>query len=101
ECEDNNLDSPFYDMLVYNNNLDFAVTYHYSADDALYNVNAIPEPLVSNFLATDGQDIFVRVTTIYDDEIFQTTSFKLWIHELPTAYPLPTVVSCEINGAGL
>jgi len=98
---ENRFDLTTYSSVVYNNNLDFTATYHLTENDAQFRLNPIEEPLVSNFVATNGQEIFVRVTKNDDFEIFEVTSFKIWLYPNPTVPNLPELVSCEVAGSGI
>ncbi|MDN3708077.1 choice-of-anchor L domain-containing protein [Myroides ceti] len=102
-CADqpNSFDLTVQSAIVYHGALGYTVTYHHSEDDANSNTGAIQEPELSNYQATDGETIWVRVENDQNVDEFGVTSFRLFIHPLPVANTnrLP-MYGCEINGSG-
>ncbi len=87
--------------LVYNNNTGYAVTYHNTEAAAEANTGAITEPLLSNYTATSGETIWVRVTSINSPQVYAVTSFRLWVNALPSVNPdAGPMYGCEIPGTG-
>ncbi|MDN3705665.1 T9SS type B sorting domain-containing protein [Myroides ceti] len=102
-CADqpNSFDLTVQSAIVYYGQLGYLVTYHHSLNEANSNTGAIQEPELSNYQATDGETIWVRVSQEDNISIYATTSFRLFIHPLPVANTnrLP-MYGCEINGSG-
>ena len=87
--------------LVYNNNTGYTVTYHNTEAAAEANTGAIQEPLLSNYTATNGETIWVRVTSINSPQVYAVTSFKLWVYTAPAVNPnAGPMYGCEIPGTG-
>ncbi len=102
-CNDqpNSFDLTVYDDVVYYGNIGYEVTYYNSLADADAYENAITEPLLSNYTATSGETIWVRVSKITNPSIYNTTSFRLWVNALPSVNPdAGPMYGCEIPGTG-
>ena len=96
-----NLNQQTTQILGDQNSNEFLVTYHQTEDDAIENMEALNE----NYLAYDGQVIYIRLENIQTG-CFDTTQFSVIIHELPFASitdqviclnDLPLMVSAYTN----
>lgn len=83
--------------IVYNNTPGFTVTYHTTQAGALAGNNAIPTADLATFAGTDGQTIYVRVQSDANAEAYATTSFRLYIEEVPTIFPVTEIFGCPVN----
>ncbi|MDM1044230.1 T9SS type B sorting domain-containing protein [Myroides sp. 1354] len=83
--------------IVYNNAPGFTVTYYTTQADAATGNNAIPTADLANFTGTHGQTIYVRVQSNTNLEAYATTSFRLFIEEVPTIFPVDEIFGCPIN----
>ncbi|MCS4237543.1 gliding motility-associated-like protein [Myroides gitamensis] len=83
--------------IVYNNTPGFTVTYHTTQEGALAGNNAIPPADAAAFTGTNGQVIYVRVQSDTNPEAYATTSFRLFIEEVPTIFPVAEIFGCPIN----
>ncbi|WP_448606626.1 T9SS type B sorting domain-containing protein [Paenimyroides ceti] len=100
EGEVNSFDLSQYTDVVYHGNLSYAVSYHNSEDDANTGDNPIEEPELSNYVATSGETIWVRVENIEFPSVFEITSFKLFIYPVPEIFTLTPLAGCEVPGTG-
>ena len=90
-----------YKDVVYYGTIGFTVTFYHTEDDALNQTNSIDENLLSNYVATDGETIWVRVQDDADAEVYGIESFDLLLNELPVVNTPTTLNSCEILTSGL
>lgn len=90
-----------YDTVVYNNNLGYSVSYHYSEISAVEGTNPIPSSVSLNYEATSGETIWVRVQDNNNPAIFGVTSFRIYIFDKPEIIDLTPLFACEITGTGL
>ncbi|HLV45516.1 MAG TPA: PKD domain-containing protein, partial [Flavobacterium sp.] len=85
--------------LVYNNNLGYTVTYHNTEDDAIAGTAEITG--IDTYNGTDGEEIWVRVTSINSPQVYATTSFSLFVRPNPEINPLQQpLYGCEVSGTG-
>src|SRR5690606_2661230 len=85
--------------LVYNNNLGYEVTYHNTEDDAVAGVNELAN--VDAYNGTDGEEIWLRVTSINSPQVYEVTSFFLYVRPNPSINPLQQpLYGCEVIGTG-
>ncbi|MBD3582406.1 choice-of-anchor L domain-containing protein, partial [Flavobacterium selenitireducens] len=76
-----------------NDAADYTITVHLSQADADGDTGAIdPSVLLSG---TDGQQVFVRMETVTDPTIFETTFFTLHLIALPAAPTVADVTACD------
>lgn len=68
----------------------FNITYHTSQENAQNGVDPI-----SNYLGTKGQTIYVRLENKTDINCFDTSSFQIFVKDLPPVDILPNVTRCE------
>jgi len=88
--------------LVYNNAAGYTVSYHLSKPDADTNQNAIPSGNLATYNGTNGQRIWVRVTSNTNPLSFGVTSFYLFKNLLPlTQTNILPVTACEKGNTGL
>ena len=88
--------------LVYNNAAGYTVSYHLSKPDADTNQNAIPAGNLATYNGTNGQRIWVRVTSNTNPLSFGVTSFYLFRNLLPlTQTNILPVTACENGNTGL
>lgn len=83
--------------IVYNNTPGFTVTYHTTQAGAAAGNNAIPTADLANFAGTHGQTIYVRVQSDTTADAYATTSFRIFIEEVPTVFPVAEIFGCPIN----
>ena len=83
--------------IVYNNTPGFTVTYHTTQAGAMAGNNAIPVADAVAYEGTTGQTIFVRVQSDANAEAYATTSFRLFIEDVPTIFPVAEMYGCPIN----
>lgn len=101
EGQENSFDLTQYDSVVYYNNLDYNVVYYNSEEDAVDQLNPISDALASNYVATSGETIWVRVTNNTNVESYGITSFKIFIFSNPEVFELTPLIGCEIENTGL
>ena len=88
--------------IVYNNAVGYGVSYHLSKADADTNQNAIPSGSLATYNGTNGQRIWVRVTSNINPLSFGVTSFYLYRNMLPfTNTAILPVTACENGNSGL
>ncbi|KAA5538385.1 T9SS type B sorting domain-containing protein [Paenimyroides baculatum] len=88
--------------LVYNNAAGYTVSYHLSKPDADTNQSPIPAGNLATYNGTNGQRIWVRVTSNTNPLSFGVTSFYLFRNLLPlTQTNILPVTACEKGNTGL
>lgn len=70
----------------------FNISYHASEQNALGGIDPLP---MSGYLGTDGQTIYARLENKTDINCFDTTSFKIFVKNLPPVDILPNVTRCD------
>ncbi|RRJ90847.1 hypothetical protein EG240_07430, partial [Paenimyroides tangerinum] len=96
----NSFDFIPYKDLVYHGIIGYTVTFYNSEDDALLQTNPIDNNIISNYTATNGETIWVRVQDDNDIEIYGIESFSLHLYDLPVVNTPQALSSCEVNGLG-
>ncbi|WP_177761142.1 choice-of-anchor L domain-containing protein [Flavobacterium sp. I3-2] len=99
-AQPNSFDFNPYKNLVYHGIIGYTVTFYHSEEDAQLQTNPIDNNLISNYTATDGETIWVRVQDDSDVEIFGIQSFNLYLYDLPVVNTPEVLRSCEVYTAG-
>src|SRR5690606_2370794 len=72
-------------------------TYHNTEDDAIAGTAEITD--IDAYNGTDGEEIWVRVTSIDSPQVYATTSFSLFVRPNPAINPLQQAMyGCEVPG---
>lgn len=102
-CDDDSMDGiEVFDLSTRTNevlasvpNSSYNISYHYTAGNAIANVNAITAP-ISN--TTNNQNIFVRIEDTING-CLAYSSFQLIVNPLPSVTPPSTLMVCDDNVA--
>jgi len=76
----------------------FDITYHHSQIDADSGANPIASPYYN--LTPNLEEIFVRIENNQNTDCYDTSSFNLIVHNLPTANPIADVEVCDDDNDG-
>ncbi|RRJ89431.1 PKD domain-containing protein, partial [Paenimyroides tangerinum] len=90
-----------YTPVVYFNDLDHTVAYYNTEANAIAQTDPIDANLLANYVGTNNETIWVRVTNNFNSDVFGITSFKIFIYSAPEFYDLEPIYGCEIPGTGL